>query len=67
MEKDHNILDQFNDYQFLTKEQAKMSQLKLKRSFLQIKIEELTENIKLLKQIHSPKTPKKSNSKNNKA
>ena len=54
-----NVLDQNNDYQFLTKEQAKMSQLKLKREFLKIKIEELTESIKLLKEIHSPKNAKK--------
>ena len=58
----YNIFKFEDDYQFLPKEQVKMSQLKLKRAFYKQKIEELTENIAYLKNIHSPKKPKKSNS-----
>ncbi len=59
-----NVLDENNDYQFLTKKEAKISQLRFKKSILRIKIEQINDTIALL---DTSKNTKKSNSKNDKA
>lgn len=59
-----NVLDHNDDFQFISKEDAKISQLRLKKKFLIFKIEQLNEIIGILDKPNkaTSKTPKKSKS-----